>query len=95
MEEISRSVRQAKQVKIWDADCTCPYSPYGHVEGRTIMMMWQCISLVVVGTFSLVDVDKWYVDTCPFSWQIIRRHVAQCMGATCPPSVGHIDIYKM
>jgi hypothetical protein len=41
MEEISRSDRQAKQVKIWDADCTCPYSPYGHVEGRTIMMTWQ------------------------------------------------------
>jgi hypothetical protein len=33
MEEISRSVRQAKQAKIWDADCTCPYSPYGHVAG--------------------------------------------------------------
>jgi hypothetical protein len=44
MEEISRSDRQAKQGKIWDADCTCPYSPYGHVEGRTIMMMW-CISV--------------------------------------------------
>jgi hypothetical protein len=27
--------------KIWDADCTYPYSPYGHVEGRTIMMMWR------------------------------------------------------
>jgi hypothetical protein len=33
MEEISRSVYQAKQAKIWDADCTCPYSPYGHVVG--------------------------------------------------------------
>jgi hypothetical protein len=40
MEEILRSVRQVKQVKIWDADCTCPYSPYGHVEGRTIMLTW-------------------------------------------------------
>jgi hypothetical protein len=28
MEEISRSVRQAKQAKFWDVDCTCPYSPY-------------------------------------------------------------------
>jgi hypothetical protein len=28
MEEISRSVRQAKQAKFLDADCTCPYSPY-------------------------------------------------------------------
>jgi hypothetical protein len=44
MEEISRFDRQAKQVKIWDADCTCLYSPYGHVEGRTIMMTWHiCI----------------------------------------------------
>ena len=51
MEEISRSVRQAKQAKIWDADCTCPYSPYGHVEGRTIMMTLQ---LGDVAYFSLV-----------------------------------------
>ena len=33
MEEISRSVRQAKQTKIWDADYTYPYSLYGHVAG--------------------------------------------------------------
>ena len=33
MEKLSRSVHRAKQVKIWDADCTCPYSPYGDVEG--------------------------------------------------------------
>jgi hypothetical protein len=26
MEKISRSVRQAKQAKFLDADCTCPYS---------------------------------------------------------------------
>jgi hypothetical protein len=44
MEKISRSVRQAKQAKILDADCTCPYSPYGLTwQGRTdcTMMMWQ------------------------------------------------------
>jgi hypothetical protein len=41
MEEISRFDRQVKQGKIWDADCTCPYSPYGHVEGRTLMMTWH------------------------------------------------------
>jgi hypothetical protein len=41
MEEISRFDRQVKQGKIWDADYTCPYSPYSHVEGRTIMLMWQ------------------------------------------------------
>jgi hypothetical protein len=54
MEEISRFDRQAKQVKIWDADCTCPYSPYGHVEGRTIMMMW-CIDDVVHFGWMFID----------------------------------------
>jgi hypothetical protein len=38
MEEISRFYRQVKQGK--NDDCTCPYSPYGHVEGRTIILMW-------------------------------------------------------
>jgi hypothetical protein len=33
MEKISRSVHQAKQAKFLDADCTCPYSPYGDVAG--------------------------------------------------------------
>jgi hypothetical protein len=36
MKEISRSVRQAKQAKFLDADCTCSYSlysPYGDVAG--------------------------------------------------------------
>jgi hypothetical protein len=36
MKEISRSVRQAKQAKFLDVDCTCPYSlysPYGDVAG--------------------------------------------------------------
>jgi hypothetical protein len=28
MEKISRSVRQDKQAKFLDADCTYPYSPY-------------------------------------------------------------------
>jgi hypothetical protein len=28
MEKISRSVRQGKQAKFLDADCTCPYSLY-------------------------------------------------------------------
>ena len=43
MEEISQFYRQVKQVKKGDADCTCPYSTYGHVEGRTIMMMWRSL----------------------------------------------------
>jgi hypothetical protein len=41
MEKISRSVRQAKQAKFLDADCTCPYSPYGDVAGPYHPMMWQ------------------------------------------------------
>ena len=49
MEEILRSDHQAKQVKIWDADCTYPYSPYDHVEGRTIMMMWHIDDVVHFG----------------------------------------------
>jgi hypothetical protein len=63
MEEISRSVRQAKQAKIWDADCTCPYSPYGHVEGRTIMMMWQFDD---VAYFYWTVVGECCVDTCHY-----------------------------
>jgi hypothetical protein len=76
MEEISRSVRQAKQAKIWDADCTCPYSPYGHVEGRTIMMTWQVEDVAHSYWLMVVqsDVDtcligsEWYEDTWPNAW---------------------------
>jgi hypothetical protein len=65
MEEISRSVRQAKQAKIWDADCTCPYSPYGHVEGRTIMMTWQSTwQFDDVAYLYWMVVVQWGVDTC-------------------------------
>jgi hypothetical protein len=54
MEEISRFDRQVKQGKIWDADCTCPYSPYGHVEGRTILLTWQFddVAYCMVGCLS-------------------------------------------
>jgi hypothetical protein len=39
MEKISRSVRRAKQVKKFGADCT---SPYGDVAGRTFRTVtWQ------------------------------------------------------
>jgi hypothetical protein len=33
MEKISRSVRQGKQAKFLDVDCTCLYSLYGDVAG--------------------------------------------------------------
>jgi hypothetical protein len=49
MEEISRFDRQVKQGKIWDAYCTCPYSPYRHMEGRTIMMTWHIDDVVQSG----------------------------------------------
>jgi hypothetical protein len=70
MEKISRSVRKAKQAKFWDADCTCPYSPYRHVSVRTVLT-WQGRT---------TDVDKPDCDT----WQTERttrgsireRHVA-------------------
>jgi hypothetical protein len=42
MEKISRSVHRAKQAKKLDADCTCPYSPYGDVAGHTFRTVtWQ------------------------------------------------------
>ena len=52
MEEISRSVHQAKQAKIWDANCTCPYNPYGHVAGS---YHHDDVAEERHGTFVLVD----------------------------------------
>jgi hypothetical protein len=90
MEEISRSDRQAKQVKIWDADCTCPYSPYGHVEGRTIMLTWQREDVVHLYWTDDSESDD---DTCQW-WPIRGRHVAQPIGATCPFTTGsYVCIY--
>jgi hypothetical protein len=79
MEEISRFDRQVKQVKIWDADCTCPYSPYGHVEGRTILLTWQIDD---VAHFYWMVVVQWSVDTCHLAnelwdtWPNHWRHVS-------------------
>jgi hypothetical protein len=41
MEKISRSVRQGKQAKFLDADCTYPYSPYSDMAGPYHPMTWQ------------------------------------------------------
>jgi hypothetical protein len=46
MEKISRSVRQAKQAKKFDADCTSPYSPYG--------LTWQDRTTVRVVTWQML-----------------------------------------
>jgi hypothetical protein len=64
MEKISRSVRQGKQAKILDADCTCPYSPYSTVtwQGRTIhTMMCQVDD---VACFHWLMVVESVDDTC-------------------------------
>jgi hypothetical protein len=82
MEEISRSVRQAKQAKIWDADCTCPYSPYGHVEGRTIMMTWQfddVAFLLVVGLANRMLTRVIWANNMRTRGPIHGRHVSLFM----------------
>jgi hypothetical protein len=69
MEEISRFDRQVKQGKIWDADCTCPYSPYGHVEGRTILLTWQFDDVAIGGW---LFIDESCDDTCHIGKRIKR-----------------------
>ena len=53
-------ITESKRSKL-GADCTCPYSPYGHVENRTITLTWQrsdvaCLYWLIIGELS--------VDTC-------------------------------
>jgi hypothetical protein len=80
MEKISRSVRQGKQAKFLDADCTCPYSPYGDVAGSYHLYddMAHSHWLMFV---ELVD------DTCHW-WSMMRGHVAQSIGAMCHSLIG-------
>ena len=62
MEEISRSVHQAKHAKILDADCTCPYSQYGDMAG--LYHPYDDVSGGWHGTLSLVDgwrISGWHV----------------------------------
>jgi hypothetical protein len=61
MEEISRYVRQDKQAKFLDADCTYPYSPYGDVAGPyrpygddVVVVYWMVAGKLGVDT-CLVD----------------------------------------
>jgi hypothetical protein len=76
MEEISRSVRQAKQVKFWGVDCTClysPYSPYGDVAGlyRPYRGGVATAGWLFVGEYGddtcRID-SKWYEGTWPNAW---------------------------
>jgi hypothetical protein len=62
MEEISRSVHQAKQAKFLDADCTCPYSPYGDVAGP--YHPYDDVS-GSCGTLHWLVVDESVDDMCP------------------------------
>jgi hypothetical protein len=78
MEEISRSVRQAKQAKFLDADCTCPYSPYGDVAGPYMTvrwMMWQHFYWLVVGEYG-VDTCHWWHNNMRTRGPIHGRHVS-------------------
>jgi hypothetical protein len=59
MEEILRFVRQAKQAKFLDVDCTCPYSPYGDVAGP-----YKPYGDDVVVVYCLVSGESGG-DTCP------------------------------
>jgi hypothetical protein len=82
MEEISRSVRQAKQGKFWDVDCTCPYSPYspysdvvGPYGGDVAAAGWLFVGEYGDDTCRIGN--KWYEDTWPNAWapRVPRRLV--------------------
>jgi hypothetical protein len=59
MEEILRSVRQDKRAKFLDADCTCPYSPYGDMVG-----LYRPYGDDVAVVYWLVDVGESWSDMC-------------------------------
>jgi hypothetical protein len=44
MEKISRSVRQGKQAKILDVDCTCPYSTVRTVTWQDLYHPYDDVS---------------------------------------------------
>jgi hypothetical protein len=76
MEKISRSVRQAKQAKFLDADCTCPYSPYSPYDdvagpyrlyNDDVAVFYWLIVGESGGDTCPVD-GKWYEDTWPNPW---------------------------
>jgi hypothetical protein len=68
--------------KKFDADCTCPYSPYGLTwQGRTdrTVVMWQMLIGRLLASRVLTRV---------LGWPIIGGHVAQSKGTTCHSLVG-------
>ena len=82
MEEISRSVRQAKQAKIWDVDCTCPYSLYVHVAGPyhhdDVAGGRRCAFLLVGG--------------CPIGWWRVS-FIANNVRTSGPTHWRHVSLY--
>ena len=76
MKEISRSVRQAKQAKFLDADCTCLYSPYSSYDDVTgpyrpydddVAVIYWLVSGVLDGDTCPVG-GELYEDTWPNLW---------------------------
>ena len=61
MKEISRSIRQAKQGKFLDADCTCPYNLYGDMEGPH-MSYSDDVAVVYWLVVGVLDGDMCQVD---------------------------------
>ena len=57
MKKISHSVRRTKQAKFWDADCTCPYSPY-----RTRVSSYDDTWQVRTGHVAAPGSDTWQAD---------------------------------
>jgi hypothetical protein len=89
MKEISRSVRQAKQAKFLDADCTCP-------TVRTVRTVtWQDRTGRTVVTWQILVGRFWAsrMSTRVIGWLIIGGHVAQSKGATCHSLVGQGILY--
>jgi hypothetical protein len=77
MEKISHSVRQAKQGKFWDADCTCPYSPY-----KTRVSPYDDTWQVCRGDMEAPGDDMWQVRTMTRG-RFRTGHVAASEGDTC------------
>jgi hypothetical protein len=72
MEKISRSVRQGKQAKILDADCTCPYvqsvrsdvaGPYRPYDDDVAVVYWLIVGESGVDTCPVPG--EWCEDTWP------------------------------
>jgi hypothetical protein len=71
MKKISHSVRRAKQAKFWDADCTCPYSPY-RTRVSPYRDTWQ-VRTMTRGRFRTGHVAAPERDTCQADSTFLAR----------------------